>query len=148
MSTANENKAVLVPLGPDGSKAGDEIYVDFNPEKYSFSWDMTWSPVGQSLQWTKTTPGNLVLTLNFDTFLKEKDKHKVDVTTITGKIKAQLDPGESGGGNVVGCLFQWGKKTYQGLVTQLKEDFTLFLQDGTPVRSVVTITLRPWPEET
>lgn len=143
MAIAQENKARLTPLGPDGSTAGDDIAVQYNPEKYSYAWDMTWSPVGQSLQWTKTTQNNLVLTLNFDTYEK-----KADVSTVSGKIKSQLDPGESGSGQVVGCLFQWGKKTYQGLVTQIKEDFTLFLPDGTPVRSVLTLTLRPWPEET
>lgn len=141
MGCAQENKASLTPLGPDGSPAGNEICVQYNPEKYSFSWNMTWSREGQSLQWTKTTPDNLVLTLNFDSY-----EDKVDVTTKSGNIKSQLDPGESG--QAVGCLFQWGLKTYMGLVISIKEDFTLFLPDGIPVRSVVTLTLRPWPEET
>lgn len=142
MKIAAENKARLFPLGPDGTTTtGDPIIVQFNPEKYSTSWDMAWSEVGQSLQWTKTTAGNLMLTLNFDSY-----EQQVDVTTISGKIRLQLDPGLSQG-KTIGCLFQWGKMIYKGVVASIKEDFTLFLPDGTPVRSVIVLTLKPWPEE-
>ncbi len=141
MTIAPENKASLTPLGPDGSSSGDPIGVQYNPEKYSTSWNMSWSTVGQSLQWTKTVAADLVLTLNYDSY-----EARTDVRDKTKHFKEQLDPGESKTGQAVGCLFQWGKITYKGVVASLKEDFSLFLEDGTPVRSVLTLTLKPWPE--
>jgi len=56
-----------------------------------------------------------------------------------------LDP--SAGLKPMGCLFQWGKVVYKGVVKSIKEDYTLFLADGTPVRSELTLTLQPWPRE-
>lgn len=142
MPIATENKASLTPLAPDGSSAGDAIVVQYNPEKYATSWSITWQTVGNTLQWTKSNPGNLVLTLYFDSY-----EQNTDVTNLSGAFRAQLDPGETNG-QVVGCLFQWGKKTYQGVVASISEEFTLFLADGTPVRSTMTLTLNPWPEAT
>jgi len=141
MAIGNDNKARLVPLGSDGTSfTGDPIPVHFNPEKYSTGLTMTWALVGDGLQWTKTTPANLVLTLHYDTY-----EERTDVTTLTGKLRSQLDPGQSSA-QTVGCLFQWGKMTYPGVVESITENFTLFLADGTPVRSVLTVTLRPWPQ--
>jgi hypothetical protein len=142
MTIASENKASLTPLGPDGSTSGDPIFVQYNPETYTTSLTMSWSDVGNSVQWTKTTPGNLVLTLHFDSY-----EQGIDVTTLSGKIRSRLDPAQSNGSQTVGCLFQWGKMLFMGLVVSITENFKLFLNDGTPVRSVVTLTLRPWPEE-
>lgn len=142
MSLAGGNKAQLLPLDPNGTPvAGAEIPVQFNPATYSSLWNMTWNEVGQSLQWTKTSAGDLVLTLNYDSY-----EARTDVREKTRHFKEQLDPGQSKTGQAVGCLFQWGKITYKGVVASLKEDFSLFLADGTPVRSVLTLTLKPWPE--
>lgn len=141
MTTGADNKARLLPLGPDGTPGpGDPIVVQFNPATYTSTWNMAWTEVGQSLQWTRTSPGDLVLTLNFDSY-----EARSDVRSMTAQFKQRLDPGESGG-QTVGCLFQWGKTTYQGVVFSIKEDFTLFLADGMPVRSVITLTLKPWPQ--
>src|SRR5713101_7271095 len=104
MAIGDDNKARLVPLGSDGTSfTGDPIAVQFNPEKYATGLTMNWTEVGDGLQWTKTTPGNLVLTLHYDSYEK-----RTDVTTLTSKLRSQLDPGQSGG-QTVGCLFQWGK---------------------------------------
>jgi hypothetical protein len=144
MSVGADHKAQLLPLDASGSPvAGAGIAVQFNPSAYSTAWDMSWNEIGQSLQWTRTTPGNLVLTLNFDSY-----EERTDVRGKTRPIKEKLDPGQSASGQAVGCLFQWGKTTYKGVVTSIKEDFSLFLADGTPVRSVVVLTLRPWPPAT
>lgn len=137
---ATENKAKLSMLGADGNPVGAPIPVQFNPEKYSKSWDLTWQKVGQTLQWTETTAGDFTLTVKFDTYEERKD-----VTAMTKKIRDMLDP--SAGLKPMGCLFQWGKVVYKGVVKSIKEDYTLFLADGTPVRSELTLTLQPWPRE-
>ena len=142
MNPGADHKAQLLPLDANGKPiAGAGIAVQFNPATYSNTWNITWNEVGQSLQWTKTTAGDLVLTLNYDSY-----EARTDVREKTRYFKERLDPGQSKTGQAVGCLFQWGITTYKGVVASLKEDFSLFLADGTPVRSVLTLTLKAWPQ--
>jgi hypothetical protein len=141
MNLGADHKAQLLPLDASGSPlVGAAIPVQFNPSAYSTQWDMAWNEIGQSLQWTRTTAAPLVLTLQYDSY-----EERTDVRNKTRPFKEKLDPGQSASGQAVGCLFQWGKTTYKGVVQSIKEDFSLFLADGTPVRSVITLTLRPWP---
>jgi hypothetical protein len=141
MTPATDHKAQLLPLDADGSPlAGAAITVQFNPSAYSMQWTLGWSEAGQSLQWTRTVPEDLVLTLQYDSY-----EERTDVRGKTRYFRERLDPGMSRTGEAVGCLFQWGKTTYKGVVRSLKEDFSLFLADGTPVRSVITLTLKAWP---
>jgi contractile injection system tube protein len=141
MPIAAENKAKLTMLDADGKPIkGASIPVQFNPEKYSKSWTMTWQEVGKTLQWTRTTPGDFTLTVKFDGYEEGKD-----VTEMTREVRDMLNP--SGGHKPMGCLFQWGKVVYKGVVKSVTENYTLFLADGTPVRSEMTLTLQPWPGE-
>lgn len=39
------------------------------------------------------------------------------------------------------CQFQWGSITYEGHVTALNVQFTMFTSDGKPVRAVVSLTI-------
>lgn len=143
MKIAAENKAKISILGPDGQTLAAPIDVQFNPEQYSKSWNLSWNEVGQTLQWGKTTPADFILTLHFDSYEEGKD-----VTSLTKRVRSLLDPSRSPqGSQPMGCLFQWGKAVYKGVVKSIKEEFTLFLPDGTPVRSVLTLTLQPWPSE-
>jgi hypothetical protein len=137
---ATENKAKLSMLDAEGKPIGVPIPVQFNPDKYSKSWNLTWQEIGQTLQWTKTAAGDFTLTVKFDTYEERKNVNKK-----TKKIREMLDP--SAGRKPMGCLFQWGKVVFKGVVKSIKEDYTLFLPDGTPVRSELTLTLQPWPRE-
>jgi hypothetical protein len=42
------------------------------------------------------------------------------------------------------CLFQWGDQSFQGVVTSLKEKFSLFDSDGNVVRATVTLSLKSY----
>jgi contractile injection system tube protein len=142
MPIATENKAKLSILDADGRPIGDPIPVQFNPEQYSKSWTLDWQEVGNSLQWSRTTPGDFVLKLKFDTY-----EGQDDVTNVTGRVLTMLDPSTPSQPQPIGCLFQWGKVFYKGVVKSIQEDYTLFLANGTPVRSELTLTLQPWPGE-
>jgi len=144
-----ENKAKLLVLDLQGQPTGASIDLQFNPEKYSKSWDLAWSEEGNTLQWNAITPADFILTLHFDTYEK-----KEDVTSRTGRIRSLLlgsyrsrQEEQSEDQRPKGCLFHWGRIVYKGVMKSIKEEFTLFLADGTPVRSVLTLTLRPWPGE-
>lgn len=138
---AAENKAKLYKLDQGGLPQGPPIAVQFNPEQYSKGWDLIWQEVGQTLQWTKTAPVAFTLTLHFDSY-----EERTNVSDRTKEIRSLLDPSKEKG--QYGFLFQWGKyDIFRGVVKSIKEDFTLFLHDGTPVRSVLTLSLQPWPKD-
>jgi nucleoid-associated protein YgaU len=42
------------------------------------------------------------------------------------------------------CLFQWGDQSFQGVVTSLKEKFSLFDSNGNVVRATVTLSLKSY----
>jgi hypothetical protein len=42
------------------------------------------------------------------------------------------------------CLFQWGDQSFQGVVTSLKEKFSLFDSYGNVVRATVTLSLKSY----
>jgi hypothetical protein len=42
------------------------------------------------------------------------------------------------------CLFQWGDQSFQGVVTTLKEKFSLFDSDGNVVRATITLSLKSY----
>lgn len=138
-------KAKLIP------ETGNEITVQFNPSEYQIS---------NSAQYTeKTAPGldgavsqfvagsNAVLnlTLYFDTYeppgLNGAGEGGTDVTIETRKIVGLLD--------IDGSLhrpphvkFSWGSINFSGILTEVKESYTMFLTDGMPVRAKLDITLK------
>lgn len=138
MAESNDKRAILTALDTNGDTVGSAMSVQYLPDKYTLSLGMQYEPKN-SKQWLSTTPGNLVLTLYFDAYEEKKD-----VTTISGPIKSTLDPANSGG-EIVGCLFTWGKQQYKGLISGISEEFSLFHPNGTPARSKITLTLQAWP---
>jgi nucleoid-associated protein YgaU len=96
--------------------------------------------------------------LFFDTYSNIKNKsleggEQKDVRKeYTEKIWAMMAvdpnlPGLNGPSKKKGrppvVIFQWGSMvTFQAVITSLKEHFTLFLPDGTPVRSTLDITFQ------
>jgi nucleoid-associated protein YgaU len=44
------------------------------------------------------------------------------------------------------CRLSWGKLGvfFQGVLQKVKQEFTIFLEDGTPVRATLTCTFKEW----
>jgi Contractile injection system tube protein/LysM domain len=42
------------------------------------------------------------------------------------------------------CLFQWGDQSFQGVVTTLKEKFSLFDANGNVLRATITLSLKSY----
>src|SRR5512132_1847736 len=42
------------------------------------------------------------------------------------------------------CRFEWGKVSFQGVVTSLKEKFQLFAEDGQVLRARVTLSIKSY----
>ena len=45
------------------------------------------------------------------------------------------------------CIFQWGRFEFEAVITRMDEKLTLFLKDGTPVRTLVNISLQQVVDE-
>lgn len=80
----------------------------------------------------------LTLKLYFDTFEK-----KEDVSLITRKLweLMQVNKDDEGKKRPPPVAFRWGTLEFFAVIDSISQKFTLFLQDGTPVRAEATISL-------
>jgi nucleoid-associated protein YgaU len=142
----------------------------FNPKEYSFSKQNSWtakaskgSNISRS-EFGSGQPATLQMQLFFDTYSNIKsgssdggtprDVRKAYTSKIWEMMKVDPALGPIGGGRggggakhkkgrppIVG--FQWGSMwSFKAVITNLRERFTLFLPDGTPVRSTLDVTFQ------
>ena len=133
----------------------------FNPKEYSFSKQNSWKQVdskgtniGQN-EFSNGQPTTLQMQLFFDTCANVKNGTAMGGTpkdvrkAYTGAIweMMKVDPAlanhKSKKGRPPVVIFQWGSTwTFKAVITSIKERFTLFLSDGTPVRSTLDVTFQ------
>ncbi len=130
------------------------IKVAFNPSHLKFSRSVNWSADKAAhrdvpqLQFTGSNPRTLSIELIFDTYdsdLTHDKKRKV--TELTDPIYALTTVEKHGGDHRPPiCRLSWGKAgvLFQGVLTQLEQDLTLFTAGGTPVRAKLTCTFTEW----
>lgn len=130
----------------------------FNPNQISYSKSVNWKQTpGLTQKYTQTwkmdysdtTPETMSITLFYDTyeqagalkgtiwwyFLKTPT-----VFDYTAKL-AHLARFDEELHNPPKCILQWGKVTlFTGVLSSLKQNYTLFLEDGTPVRGTADCT--------
>lgn len=136
--------------------AEDTIPVLFNPTEYSLSNGMQYTeksipgrshPIGQYIAGNSRT---LNVSLYFDTYqppdLDDFTERGLDVTFYTGKILALMTKNESQT-TLPKVVFSWGSLNFEGILTDVKENYTMFLPDGTPVRAKLDITMKSVPQE-
>src|SRR5262249_32626670 len=91
-------------------------------------------------------PRTLKVDFMFDTYDTE-DAEKEDVTTHTKKL-LHLTTVEKHGDKhrPPVCQLSWGSfgVFFQGVLEQLEQQFTLFMEDGTPVRATSQCTFKEW----
>jgi nucleoid-associated protein YgaU len=87
-------------------------------------------------------------TLNLELFLDGTDKRASTRPddTVEGRLKAlrqfvEIDPDLHA---PPGCLFQWRKVTFHGVVTSFKEKYSLFDETGKILRARVTLSLKSY----
>jgi hypothetical protein len=129
----------------------------FNPKEYSFSKSNTWtiervegSNIGHA-KFGGGEPAVLSLNLLFDTY--EAHPHTgheagSDVRDLTKvlwdlmKVDTTKIPAEP-----PHCYFEWGGVKFEAVITSLTQRFTLFLNDGTPVRAEVSVSFKQMTDE-
>lgn len=140
---------------PPDLKFGKPFTVLFNPDKLVFSKSANWKKKSAQqrdcpeLQFTNAEPRTLKLDLLFDTFdpvdikMKDKDVRKeytdkfFHLTTVEKHGKKHRPPV---------CRLSWGatKCFFQGVLQQLEQQFTLFTEEGVPVRAKLSCTFMEW----
>ena len=126
------------------------ISVMFNPKEYTVS-HTVW--LGKDSDTDALNPSfnrfevnDFEVTLIFDTYEKRSDVRKLTIEieklgmpTIEGKERKRPPI----------CCFIWGGFTYRGIISKIKQNFTLFLPEGIPVRAELTVTFKSvmTPEE-
>lgn len=123
----------------------------FNPTDYTFSKSITWAQSSDRganvplLEFTGGEPATLSLKLFFDTNNTGEDVR----TTYTNKLwdlamvnPQKIDP-KTNKGRPPNCMFQWGSAwSFQCVVTSINTNFTMFLENGTPTRATVDLSLK------
>lgn len=145
------NAVTKAMLYIEGKSRGEAIEVNFNPAEYNLSNSIQYSeksipgldgPIGQYIAGNSTT---LNVTFLFDTYepptLDNPNEGGTDVAVCTRKIsELTLRVGELH--RVPKVTFSWGSICFTGIITDVKESYTMFLADGTPVRAKVDVTFK------
>ena len=130
----------------------DTIKCLFNPTEYTVAKTNPWnskSVIGKNVPELEFTGGGakiLTMELFFDVHEEKGSgdvRNHIDklwkLTLISDKTKNR----ETDRGRPPLCLFQWGPHWYfTAVVTSLSVRYTLFHQDGTPVRAIANITFQ------
>ncbi|MFC1860705.1 peptidoglycan-binding protein [Chloroflexota bacterium] len=133
----------------------EEIKCLFNPNEYTFSKRNTWTSkkvIGQnvpSLEFGGGDAMTLKMQLFFDTYTTGGD-----VRTTTNKIwklmniSSSLTDMTSAKGRPPMVEFQWGSTwTFKAVITDISQKFTLFRDNGIPVRATLDVSFLQAKEE-
>lgn len=120
----------------------------FNPKEYTLSKSNTWERKarrGSNTPRVKFKQGgsqSLKLQLYFDTLEEQSDVRKhTDKLWKMMAIDEKKENPKSKKSSPPLCAFQWGTFYFEAVIKSMTQKFTLFLADGTPVRTTVDITL-------
>lgn len=149
--------ATITKLDKKGSPKGTPIKCMFNPKEYAFTKTNQWKPAANkavnvpAMEFGGGDPASLTMQLFFDTYdTKDEVKYKKDVRKeYTDAIWELMlvDPTLKDKKNTKGVPptvhFQWGKQwSFDAVIKSLKQNFTLFLPNGTPVRATLDVTFQ------
>jgi nucleoid-associated protein YgaU len=128
--------------------SGEQFSVLFNPSEYSIDGASKWTEQekrGQKpeLQYTGADRKKLSMELFFDTYEAQTDvrEHTVKISNLLVFNKEKHRPPK--------VTLSWGKEApggafaefpFTGVLESLKQQFTLFLSDGTPVRAKLAVS--------
>jgi nucleoid-associated protein YgaU len=133
----------------------EEIDCLFNPSEYTFSKNNTWAAEtakGKNVPLLEFGGGSsmqLKMQLFFDTYTDGGDvRETTNKIWKLMRIDESLKGYSSGKGRPPMVEFQWGRTwSFQAVLTQISQKFTLFRYDGTPVRATLDVTFMQVKEE-
>lgn len=127
------------------------IVAQFNPNRLTFNRSVTWQAKHlkrdiPEMQFTGAEPGTLNVDLFFDTYdhpsytkksVRDQVKQVLVLTTVEHNGEKHRPPL---------CVLSWGSAGifFQGVLATLEQQYTLFMDDGTPVRATLHCTFKEW----
>jgi hypothetical protein len=144
MGAALNAAASMVGLG--ASDDDKELTFMFNPTEYRISQSVSITrhdsvkSAGGTVEYLGTSAMTVSMQLFFDDFASAKG----DVTPKISKLLKWQLPQDTNGTPPPLVKFQWGNKQldkFQGVITQLNINYTVFAKDGTPLQAKVDLTL-------
>lgn len=158
MASKDLKIAYLMPI--NGRRANTPIEVLFNPAEYSLEKGNTYQSTplpGLATPVTQWVTGNadvLSMDLFFDTYTKSSRhsnvKQREDVRKYTREISSLMDVDATLHAPPI-VQFTWGPPLgspteiqFIGTLEKVSQKFTYFLDDGTPVRATLSITLKEY----
>lgn len=137
-------KAFIQPLDENDNDAGSPITVMFNPAEYTLDKSnqfQSTSILGLSTPLTQFVSGNaetLSMDLFFDTYEKGGDvRENTNMVMSLIAINKDLHAPPR-------CKFVWGRFSFKATVEKVSRKFTMFLNDGTPVRATLNIAFKEY----
>jgi len=122
--------------------SGEKIEFCFNPSEFQTQKMVPWSrhPVkgtdSPEAQFTQGGELRLTMELLFDTY--EKQESVLDKYTAKIAKLAEINPQKK---RPPLCTFVWGKQSMKCFLEGYTSRYTMFLEDGTPVRAVMNVSL-------
>ncbi len=130
-------------------EGGERIKVLFNPNQIRIQKNSKWRLAASvqrdvpASQFTYGEPASLTMDLFFDTYEEKKDVREhtrkiFHLTTVEEHGDLHRPPL---------CKLEWGRQNFDDfdwVLQSLNQSFTLFLDDGTPVRATLGCTFRQW----
>lgn len=124
----------------------------FNPTEYTVSKQNQWETVIQMGEdvpapvFLSGGPRTLTMTLLFDTYGDENGRDVREYTDKLAKlmkVDPQLRNEDNNKSRPPTCMFTWGRVLqFVAVITSMTQRFTLFRDDGTPVRATVDVTFQ------
>jgi nucleoid-associated protein YgaU len=148
--TPGEKKAYIL-----NKDTNERIPCLFNPNEQTFEKSNTWNIehiVGENvpkIEYTGGEPATLTLELFFDTY-----EDGTDVREYTEKVwklmqvEAKTKNQRTDRGRPPIVVFTWGSTwSFEAVITRISQKFTLFLEDGKPVRATLSVTFKQVKDE-
>jgi len=132
-------KAVIVNLD-----TSDEIKVLFNPREYVIEKRTPWKEQhiqgldSPAVEFTLGERKRLSMELFFDT-----SEDKTDVRSFTDKVEELMLVNADQHRPPI-LMFTWGNLKFKCVMEDLVQRFTMFLNDGTPVRAIVRVLFKEY----
>ena len=116
-----------------------KIPVMFNPTELSDNRKMKLKGKGSNLQFDSVVQEDFQVSLFFDT-----SERATDVKIETSKIATLMSPtiGAESRKTPPVVIFSWFDTWFEGVISQLKQKFTMFLPSGMPIRARLELTLQ------
>ncbi|CAJ1317745.1 CIS tube protein [Paenibacillus nuruki] len=133
-------KARIVPEDDSSST----VHVLFNPTEYSVQSNVGWTDDqnGAPNQYLPKVSGNLTMELFFDTSMEGTDV-RIYINKLNGLLQEDTQKKRPRK-----YTFAWGTFQYEGYMEIKSQKFTLFMENGIPLRARVGVTFDQRDEST